>query len=217
MLAIVSGLLLPSGTSTGIFPQFTSTSTVERGIILQKTITNHLKHEKVFCSLIVRNNVNMQILHWLTFIEYSQNILKIFAIYSQNIVNRQPVGYSTNQPLYGILLWGGLGISLGSKNFNFLAFLLVHTFLFLCLGISLGSHFLNFSPLKRKHFHFWQEWFVAAAEWLRRWGRGSARWLQGDFTLVPNHLDLGFSPLFLFSFAFLHCFSLVLLFSTVSL
>ena len=63
MLEIVSGLLLPSGTSTGIFPQFTSTSTVERGIILQKTITNHLKHEKVFCSLIVRNNVNMQILH----------------------------------------------------------------------------------------------------------------------------------------------------------
>merc|ERR1719500_586337 len=28
-------------------------------------------------------------------------------------IYRQPVGYSTNQPLYGILLWGGLGISLG--------------------------------------------------------------------------------------------------------
>ena len=28
-------------------------------------------------------------------------------------VARQPVGYSTDQPLYGILLWGGIGISLG--------------------------------------------------------------------------------------------------------
>jgi len=28
-------------------------------------------------------------------------------------IYRQPVGYSTDQPLYGILLWGGIGISLG--------------------------------------------------------------------------------------------------------
>ena len=52
------------------------------------------------------------------FTKYLQNILKIFSKYDQTVVNRQPVGYSTNQPLYGILLWGGLGISLGS---NFLS------------------------------------------------------------------------------------------------
>ena len=53
----------------------------------------------------------------------SKIIPDIFLIFLsknlQNIANRQPVGYSTNQPLYGILLWGGLGISLGSNFLNF--------------------------------------------------------------------------------------------------
>ena len=191
MLAIVSGLLLPSGTSTGIFPQFTSTSTVERGIILQKTITNHLKHEKVFCSLIVRNNVNMQILHWLTFIEYSQNICNIFSKYCE-----QAAGWILHEST--TVRDSSLGRPRHFTRFKIFyfsasTFLLVQIFYFSAPAFRFQFKFFSTEEKKfpwfifsqffstEEEILFWKEWFVAAAGWLRQWGRGSARWHQGDF------------------------------------